>query len=229
VVQEVRVGAAQASNEVIFEGANGAFRRLATVNTWRHELEIDVLITKELFEGSAALIVKALELGAEASMNELKLDGLVCGEDGGTGLVGHGLSLGGVAVAVIQDEELGVSGAGREDEAACLVGEDLASRVSGHTCSIAEVGALTLEFRGREGIAGIGIGIGIGIGGGRVNREQQQLGGQFWGWVQVLEKLVEVAFDGSHRLRWMAAERGWGQAREFGDETFIEGSLQHQQ
>jgi hypothetical protein len=119
VEREFGVGAAQASNEVIFEGVNGAFRCVGMVITWRDELEIDVLVTKELFEGSRALVVKALDLGAEASVDESIVDGLVCCEDGGTGLAGHGLSMDGVVVVVIQDEELSVAGAGWEDEAAC--------------------------------------------------------------------------------------------------------------
>jgi hypothetical protein len=141
--REVRVGAAQASDEVVLESADGAFGRIGTVKTRRDELEVDVLIVEELPESSGALVVEALELGAEAGTNELIVDGLVRGEDGGTGLAGHGLSVDGVAVVVIQDEELGVAGAGGENEAARLVGEDLAGRVRGHARSIAEVGACT--------------------------------------------------------------------------------------
>jgi hypothetical protein len=208
VEREVGVGAAQASNEVVLEGANGAFGRIGAVKTRRDELEVDVLVEEELLESSGALVVEALELGAEASANEPIVDGLVRGEDGGAGLAGHGLGVDGVAVVVIQDEELGVAGAGGEDEAARLVGEDLAGRVRGHARRIAEVGAFTRALRGWEGITGSGGG--VGVGGGRVNSEQRQLGGRFRGGAQLLATLVEVAFDGSHRLRWVTAERGRG-------------------
>jgi hypothetical protein len=96
------------------------------------KLEVEVLITEELLESSGALIVKALELGVEASTNKPIVDGLVHGKDGGTRLAGHGLRLDGVDAIVIQDEELGVSGAGGEDEMTGLVSEDSAGRVSGH-------------------------------------------------------------------------------------------------
>jgi hypothetical protein len=102
-----------------------------------------VLVAEEVLESSGELVVEALDLGAEASANEPVVDGLVRGKDGDTGLAGHGLSMDGVAVVVMQDEELGDAGAGGEDEVARLVGEDLAGRVHGHARSIAEVGAFT--------------------------------------------------------------------------------------
>jgi hypothetical protein len=98
VEQEVRVGAAQASDEVILEGADGAFGRIGAVKTRRDELDVDMLVAEELLESSGALVVEALELGAEPSANEPIVDGLVRGKDGGTGLAGHGLSVDGVAV-----------------------------------------------------------------------------------------------------------------------------------
>jgi hypothetical protein len=122
VEREVWVGAAEASNEVILEGANGALGHIGTVNTRRDEPEVNVLIMLEFLERSGALVVESLELGAETSTNELIVDSLVRGKDGGTRLVGHGLSMDGVAFVVIQDEQLVVAGAGGKDEMACLVG-----------------------------------------------------------------------------------------------------------
>jgi hypothetical protein len=148
VEREVWACAAYASNEVMLEGANGVFDCIGMVNTGRDKLEVDMLVTEELIEGSRALTVEALELGAEASTNESIVDGHVRCKDGGTGLAGRWLTVDGVAVLVIQEEELSVAGAGREDEAAHLVGEDLASWVGAHAHSIAEVGACTREVCG---------------------------------------------------------------------------------
>jgi hypothetical protein len=62
VEREVGVGA-QASDEVILEGADGAFGRIGVVNTRRDELEVNVLIAEELLDSSRALVVETLELG----------------------------------------------------------------------------------------------------------------------------------------------------------------------
>jgi hypothetical protein len=75
-----------------------------------------MLVTEEFLESSGALNVKALELGAEASRSEPIVDSLVRGKDGGTRLVGHGLSMDGVAVIVIQDEQLLSHGRCGEEE-----------------------------------------------------------------------------------------------------------------
>jgi hypothetical protein len=61
---EVFVNAAEASNEMIFEGPNGAFRGIATMHARRSKLEVNILIAEELFEGKGAFIVQALELRA---------------------------------------------------------------------------------------------------------------------------------------------------------------------
>jgi hypothetical protein len=170
VEREVRIGAAQASDEVVLESADGAFGRIGAVNTRWDELEVNVFIVEELPESSGALVVEALELGAEAGTNKPIVDGLVRDEDGGTRLVGHGLSMDGVAVEVIQDEQLVVAGAGWKDETARLVCEDLAGGVSGHARGIAEVGAFAGGVRGWEGI------------GNRVGIKEGQRDGRFRGW-----------------------------------------------
>ena len=47
--REVFVDAAQASNEVILEGADGAFGGIAAMNAWWGELKINHFVAEELF------------------------------------------------------------------------------------------------------------------------------------------------------------------------------------
>lgn len=67
----------------------------------------------------------------------------------------------GVAVEVVEDEELGVAGAGWEEETAGLVGENLAGGDGGHGGSIAVMGA------GLVGDGWKGVGDGFLVVGGR--------------------------------------------------------------
>jgi hypothetical protein len=49
VEREVFVNAAKASNEVILEGADGAFGGIASVDSGRGELKINFFFAEELF------------------------------------------------------------------------------------------------------------------------------------------------------------------------------------
>ena len=59
--REVFVDAAKASNEVILEGADGAFGGIAAVDSWWGELKVDMFFAEELFQGFGAFIVETLE------------------------------------------------------------------------------------------------------------------------------------------------------------------------
>ena len=59
---KVFVETAEASNEVIFKGSNGSFGGVASMVTRRDKLKIHLLLLHEVFQGSRAFIVKALEL-----------------------------------------------------------------------------------------------------------------------------------------------------------------------
>jgi hypothetical protein len=61
VEREVFVDAAKASNEVILEGAGGAFGGIAAVDSGRGELKVNFFFAEELFQCFGALIVETLE------------------------------------------------------------------------------------------------------------------------------------------------------------------------
>ncbi len=68
---KIRVDAAEASNKVIFEFADGMLGGIAVVDAGRNELEVDLLIAPVfMFEDVRCFIVKSLEDGAKASGNE---------------------------------------------------------------------------------------------------------------------------------------------------------------
>ena len=46
---EVGVGAAEAGDKVVFEGADGAFGGVVAVDVWRSQLEVDVFRCREVF------------------------------------------------------------------------------------------------------------------------------------------------------------------------------------
>jgi hypothetical protein len=172
---EVQVGAAASCNDVILEGVDGTFSGVGAVNAGGYELEVDVLVAEELLEGRGALVVKALELGAKASVYKAVVDGLVRFEDGGARLAWHRFDVDRVAVVVVQDEQLRVAGAGRKEKAAHLVGEDLTTRFHGHAGGVAEMrhfagrfgrwkgsleSLLMSSLRGSKGRSTVGLGVG---------------------------------------------------------------------
>ena len=57
VEREVRVNAAEAGDEVILEGANGAFRGIAAMDPRGGQLEVDVGIMEEALQNSGGFIV----------------------------------------------------------------------------------------------------------------------------------------------------------------------------
>jgi hypothetical protein len=63
VEREVFVNVAEASDEMIFECADGAFGCVAAVYAGRSELEVDVFITEELLQWFRAFVVETLEAG----------------------------------------------------------------------------------------------------------------------------------------------------------------------
>jgi hypothetical protein len=58
---EVFVDAAQASNEMILEGADGSFGGIATVDSGWGELKINNFFAEELLQSFRAFIIKPLE------------------------------------------------------------------------------------------------------------------------------------------------------------------------
>ena len=55
--RERGVGAAEASDKMIFERSDGAFCGIATMDTWGNELEIDVFVAHVLLEDGGTFVV----------------------------------------------------------------------------------------------------------------------------------------------------------------------------
>ncbi len=154
--RKVAIGAAEARNEMVFESADGAFGGICAMDARRNELEIHMLFAQKLFERSRAFVVQFLELRAETGVDETIVNGFVCVENGGAALARHGFGVDGIAVIVVQQEQLGVACAGGEDEASGLIGEDLPIGCRWHAGSKAEVSAFAGNWRRRKGIVVLG-------------------------------------------------------------------------
>ena len=73
---ERSVGGAEASNEVVLEGADGTFGCISSVAVRWHQLEIDFLIVHEVFKDTGAFVVESFEVLVQAGFDE---DGVCCG------------------------------------------------------------------------------------------------------------------------------------------------------
>lgn len=73
--REIGVGAAEAGNEVVLEGPDGAFCGIAAVDAGGYELEVYVLFAHVVLQDGGGFVVKALEARAQAGGNE---DGKGC-------------------------------------------------------------------------------------------------------------------------------------------------------
>ena len=181
---EVFVGAAETSDEMVFERADGAFGGIATVEVWRGKLIVDGLCLEELLEGGGCFVVQLLKYGFEATGGEERVDALVCSEICLAGARLHGLGENHIAVVIVDDEQVRVAGAGRTEEAACCIGVDLAGdRLTSSVDGVCAEGGLGVVKRTEL----VGAVIGAGGGGGRIDVDA---GGSLVGSV-----LIEVALD----------------------------------
>jgi hypothetical protein len=97
------VGPTEDGDKVIFEGSNGAFCGVASVDVRGNELEIYVFAVEEAAKEGGGFIVKALEDGSEPSADEEAVDGFVGGDNCGGLSVLHWFRDDGVAVIVVDD------------------------------------------------------------------------------------------------------------------------------
>ena len=93
VKREIAVCTAQSGDEVIFEGLDGAFGGVGTMDAGGDSLEIDHLVDDVFFECFRALVVKALELRPESGFDQCVVDTFVGGQDGAGCFVWHGLRM----------------------------------------------------------------------------------------------------------------------------------------
>jgi hypothetical protein len=102
--RENRVGAAKAGDKMILEGPNGPFGRVAAMQVWWGDLEIDASLDNVSLESGGGFIVERLQLGFEApgrEHGENLLEGL---DVVGAGATLHRFGENIVAVIIIDNE-----------------------------------------------------------------------------------------------------------------------------
>ena len=122
---EMLVHTAEASNKVVFERANCTFSGVAPMDTWRHELVVDLFGAEERFKRSGAFVVETLQERSQAGSDEPCVEDGEGLEDTGAGATFHWLHKNTVTVVIIHDKDIVVAGTGRNNEAPRLVGMDL--------------------------------------------------------------------------------------------------------
>jgi hypothetical protein len=74
---KIFVDTAESGDHVVFKCADRSLGGVATVDTWRDELVVDVGVGHKLFENRGALVIQSLELGSEPSLAEFGMQTLV--------------------------------------------------------------------------------------------------------------------------------------------------------
>lgn len=124
---------------MVFESTDSPFSCIAAVNMRRRQLIIDVLFDHELLYGCRGFVVKPLELWGKSTGREKSNSSLV-GCKNIRAVAGFDRNrLDTVRIIIVQDKHIGITRAGRSEEATGLNGEDLAS--DGLTINIKFVGA----------------------------------------------------------------------------------------
>jgi len=118
---EFGVSGAEAGDEVVFKGSDGAFGGVAAVDVGRCELEIDVFVGEVLLKEFGSFIVEFHEFGAEAAGDKESVGASESSEEFGAGVVFCWFSDDCVAVEVVEDEEAFVARAGGLKKTAGLV------------------------------------------------------------------------------------------------------------
>jgi hypothetical protein len=79
--REVRVGATEASNDVVFKRLYSLFGCVSSVQMRGHKLEVDGFGPHEAFKTSGGFIVQFLENGSHATLDKRGVDNGVCEEE----------------------------------------------------------------------------------------------------------------------------------------------------
>ena len=74
VQRKIRVTAGDASNQVVLEGLDSSLRRVCSVQVGGYKLKSDSLAAHIILESRWTFVVKHLELGAKAPIDELGME-----------------------------------------------------------------------------------------------------------------------------------------------------------
>lgn len=131
----------ESGNEVIFECLDAAFSSVSTVHACRSELKVDVLLCEETFESAGAFVVEHLEAGTETSVCEKHVEFFVGSENFRASAVSESASEDGIAVVVVEYDEVLCSFGGEKRESSSLVGVDFAVWFIEDEMSVHKMGA----------------------------------------------------------------------------------------
>jgi hypothetical protein len=191
---------------MVLERSDATFGGVTSVDAGGDELVVHIFLLEEVFQDGGALIVKSLELGAEAGLDEPGMNKFVRIQNAFGSAVAEGLGKQVVAVVVVYYHEVVVATAGGGNKSAGLVAVDLSGGF--HDGS--------KECMGSSIDTG-----GVGIFGDIVVRSNDS--GRRSSGTLVLARLVLVAFDGGAGLGWVFAEGRKGKAGEIGQAIVGEG------
>ena len=113
---------------MVLEGPDCSFGGIDSVFVRGDTLEANLVAEKGVLEVLGALVVKNVQVGGVALVDQQFVGGFPSVPDGGGLPVGNGHGVDGVGVLVIQDENVIVPAAGGNRKTAGLVGEGLQSR-----------------------------------------------------------------------------------------------------
>jgi len=144
------VSAAQARNEMIFEGPDCTFGRIPAMDVGQDQLEINILSHHKFLEGMGGFIVKALEFGAESRGAKAVVGNLKSSKNGVGASVFERNSDDAIAVIVIHNKDVIVAGTRGCNKFAGEIHVSLSCGL--HHRGKAQVGAGTLVNGWGEGI-----------------------------------------------------------------------------
>jgi len=149
------VSAAQACDEVVFEGVDCTFGCILAMDMGRDQLEINILSCHKFLEGTGGFIVKALEFGAESCGAKAVVGNLKSGKNGIGMSVFERNSDDAIAVIVIHNKDVIVAGTRGCNKFAGEIHVSLSCGL--HHGSKAHVGAGTMvDGRGKASSVGDG-------------------------------------------------------------------------
>ena len=111
---------------MVFEGLDGALSPVAAMKASWGELIFDSLSSHEVMEELRSFIVKTMELGTKTTTLKEAENGFIGLFDGGLLSIWDWFGMDGVAVVVVEKEDVVVAADGWDNKATCLIGANLA-------------------------------------------------------------------------------------------------------
>ncbi len=159
---EIFIHAAQPGNEMIFEGADCLLGGIASVEVWQDQLEVDAFMMKVLLECAGGFIVKALELWLQSSCTELCMPHFIGIKNQIRLLVFEGDSKDGIAIIIIDDQDVIIAIAGGCHKFSCQIHVHLPHGLHEHSVTSMGVG-VPLGMAPGKVLASVSAGVTFGL------------------------------------------------------------------